>query len=125
VERLRKRKVGKLLDILPRRGPVAFQHFINGLMKDDQECVAECLDPDLVAQWNSVHPKLKPGSHNPYPGQQPLPVPQSHQSFQPKSFFESEGLEYCFVFDEFHFNIHTYLKYDMSTSLFTIAQIIF
>ncbi|KAK2158628.1 hypothetical protein LSH36_166g00061 [Paralvinella palmiformis] len=84
------RKIAKLLDILPRRGPEAFRHFIDGLKLDGQSNVADFLDPSFADQRNSQQPKRQPKQSNSPTTLQTVPGPRCQQTFLPKPFCESE-----------------------------------
>ena len=85
---MKRQKVGKLLDLLPRRGPRAFKVFVRALLIDKQEHVAECLDKSEVKQWKAEQSGQTPSNqHQVLP-----PVPfERHQKYQPAAFSESEG----------------------------------
>jgi hypothetical protein len=67
VEKLKKSKISRLLDILPRRGPKAFQYFIEGLMESDQPDMARMLDESLAREWERNHPVQEHRKHVPPP----------------------------------------------------------
>ena len=96
-----------MLDLLPRRGPKAFNTFINALVFTRQEDIARLLDPEATATWmqqraaheenmkalsRNKHPpdnpaystgatytpgRVAPNVPCPFPTMNPLPVPDT------------------------------------------------
>ena len=76
----------EFLNLLPRRGPKAFNDFIVALMETGQDHLAEALSPELAAQWTKANPqgptalgpREPPGGYNPNYGGTQLIAPVAH-----------------------------------------------
>ena len=93
------------MDILPRRGPEAFKHFIHALMDTEQSHAARQLDESLVSEWERSHPQEEARRRTPsMPPRQPSARVQQTLFRGTSQYVDDEGLKLALT--NIHFQLH-------------------